>query len=302
MTKIEDTPPIADSVVLPEIRSSPSARLRLEKGDTLLVFSSETVWYTTFVWGTLAAGGVVSSVNPGYSVDELMTPLKAGTAIATQRDQLPVTLEATKRVGILELSRYSLRGTFRAISHGDAGIAAYGGRKEVEDRALAILPFLLNFGQSDITALQAVLMLEKSLTVVVHLNFYLGIPTFILPRFRLDHFCAALERYITHAAVAPLVLQSLVSNSHLAAEYILISLQLMTPGAAPLSPDLVHALYEKLKLRESLLFLGSVGRLMPNMTARYVAAEDHDPSSAYKELWVKGPNVFLEYMGDEKAT
>lgn len=54
------------------------------------------------MWGTHWAGGIVSTANPGYTVDELAFQLKdsGATAIATQMAMLDVAVQAAKRVGI----------------------------------------------------------------------------------------------------------------------------------------------------------------------------------------------------------
>lgn len=152
----------------------------------------------------------------------------------------------------------------------------------------------------------------------------MGVPTFIMPQFSLDSFCAAVQRHqITHVGVVPSILQALLSHPHVPAAYNLSSLQFMTSAAAPLGADLVQALYEKLRLRvgqgygltecspathsqtweEGPLYPGRVGRPLPNMTVRFVPVEDDGRSvDSRGEIWLKGPNVFLGYLGDENAT
>ncbi|PLN78251.1 acetyl-CoA synthetase-like protein [Aspergillus taichungensis] len=335
-----------------------------KKGDVLIVFSANSLWLPPVIWGTLAAGGVVNPVNPDLTADELLTRMKLGTTVATQKDRLPVALEAVSRAGIpssrvividdlpmqLENSNSNDRSihgphtppicdpardlAFLAYSSGtsgmpkpvmlshrnmvanlcqlasrrSAGVGGYSGRGDIEDRDLAILPLFHIFG----------------LTVILNLNLYMGVPTFIMPQFRLDSFCAAVQRHqITHAGVVPSVIQALVSHPHVTSAYNLSSLQFLSSAAAPLGADLVHALYAKLRLRvgqgygltecspathtqtwkESPLYPGCVGRLLPNMTARFVPVEGEDQSNgSCREIWLKGPNVFLGYLGDEQKT
>ena len=49
--------------------------------------------------------------------------------------------------------------------------------------------------------------------------------------------------------------------------------------------------------------IGSVGRLMPNLTAKYMSAEEKElPIGETGELWVKGPNVFRGYHNNPEGT
>jgi 4-coumarate--CoA ligase len=49
--------------------------------------------------------------------------------------------------------------------------------------------------------------------------------------------------------------------------------------------------------------IGSVGRLLPNQTAKVVSEAGEDlPIGSTGELWVKGPNVFAGYLKNPTAT
>lgn len=156
------------------------------------------------IWGTLAAGVVVSPAKVGSSADDLLGPLKFGAAIATQRDLLLVALEATARAGIppsrvividdLPTQLWNNNGHERPIwgahtppicdpardlaflvyssgtsglpkpvmlSHGNivanlcqlasrrsAGVGGYSGRRDIEDRDLALMPLFHIYGAS----------------------------------------------------------------------------------------------------------------------------------------------------------
>ncbi|PLB41371.1 uncharacterized protein BDW47DRAFT_133729, partial [Aspergillus candidus] len=193
-------------------------------------------------------------------------------------------------------------------SRRSAGVGGYSGRRDIEDRDLALMPLLHIYG----------------LTAILNLNLYMGVPTFIMSQFRLDSFCAAVQQHqVTHAGVVPGIIQALLSYPHITAPYNLSSLQMMSSVGSPLGADLVHALYENLSLRvgqgyglsecspashtqtweDGPLYPGSVGRLLPNMTARFVPVDDADQSGdSCEEIWLRGPNVFLGYLGDEEAT
>lgn len=98
---------------------------------------------------------------------------------------------------------------------------------------------------------------------------------------------------------------------------------MVNSGAAPLTRGLVDAFYTRLKipvkqgygLSESSptthlvpwgiwdTCIGSVGILLPNMTAKYVGEDGEElPAGQTGELWIKGPNVMMGYLNNPTAT
>ncbi len=73
-----------------------------QKGDVLAVFTPNCVDTPAVIWGCHWAGGIVTTVNPGYTVNELAFQLKdAGAkALVTQKNFLATAQEAAKKVGI----------------------------------------------------------------------------------------------------------------------------------------------------------------------------------------------------------
>lgn len=144
-----------------------------------------------------------------------------------------------------------------------------------------------------------------------------------MPKFDLERFCAHIQNYaITFAyAVPPVILQ--LGKSPIVANYDLSSLRMLNSGAAPLTRELVEAVWKRLKIpikqgyglsetsptthtqrwEDWQSTIGSVGLLMPNQTAKYVSAEDKEvPAGQTGELWIKGPNVFLGYLNNPEGT
>lgn len=49
--------------------------------------------------------------------------------------------------------------------------------------------------------------------------------------------------------------------------------------------------------------IGSVGRLLPNQTARYMSSDEKEvPAGETGELWIKGPNIFKGYLNNPEGT
>ncbi|KAE8165141.1 hypothetical protein BDV40DRAFT_297732 [Aspergillus tamarii] len=328
-----------------------------QKGDVLVVFTTNSIDVPPVVWGTLAIGGVVCPVNPNYRAEELLHPLQdtKARALVTQRAQAPVAFEAAKRAGlphdhVIVLDERTEDGfdhggvngphsapidrpaedlAFLVYSSGTTGLpkavmlshrnmianllqtasvdngvlACNGGMNGEGDSTLALLPFFHIYG----------------ITYLLNHTVYLGLSTFVMPRFQFDSFCAAIQKHrITYAYVVPPIILELVSNPRIT-EYDLSSLRMMLSAAAPLAVELIQALHQKLNFsvrqaygmsecapcthmqtwNETHSHPGSVGRLLPNMTAKYAPVEGQTGRST--ELWVKGPNVFLGYLNNPKA-
>ncbi|KAL3473222.1 luciferase [Aspergillus californicus] len=177
------------------------------------------------------------------------------------------------------------------------------------DTALAFLPFFHIIG----------------LTYLINYNLHMGMNTVVMPRFHLEDTCRAIQQYkVTYCCVVPPVILQLVQNP-IVAKYDLRSIRMMMSAAAPLSIDLIRVLREKLGIQvrqgygtsecspcthmqtweEGVKYPGAVGKLVANMVAKYVPISGETKrgkSGKEGELWVKGPNVFLGYHNNEKAT
>jgi 4-coumarate--CoA ligase len=145
-----------------------------------------------------------------------------------------------------------------------------------------------------------------------------------MPRFDLEKFCKLVQ---THSAsfayiVPPVAL--LLSKHPLVDKYDLSSLKGMTCAAAPLTQDLIHTLYKRLRVpltqvyglsetspcatvqpvEDAFQYPGSVGKLCSNMTAKVADLETGKevPAGTEGELWFSGPNVFKGYLNNPSGT
>ncbi|KAI9782473.1 MAG: hypothetical protein M1839_004959 [Geoglossum umbratile] len=182
-----------------------------------------------------------------------------------------------------------------------------GGPDGNGDSGLGFLPFFHIYG----------------LTCLIHLSLYLGIRLVVMAKFDLEKFCAIIQNHkVTFAYVVPPVVLGL-SKHPIVDKYDLSSVRMMSSGAAPLTRELVDAVYKRLKIPIKQGYglsetspashtqpwelwrstVGSVGRLLPNMTAKYIsAAEEELPRGETGEIWLKGPNIFKGYLNNPAGT
>ena len=147
-----------------------------------------------------------------------------------------------------------------------------------------------------------------------------------MPRFELQRFCELVQQHkAAHAYIVPPV-ALLLSKHPLVDKYNLASLKGMTSAAAPLTQELIHAVHNRLHIplqqayglsetspgltfqhdNEAYRFPGSVGKLLPNITAKIMSldseCETEVPRGTEGELWFSGPNVFAGYLNNPTNT
>ncbi|KAL9595210.1 MAG: hypothetical protein Q9219_006576 [cf. Caloplaca sp. 3 TL-2023] len=182
-----------------------------------------------------------------------------------------------------------------------------GGPDGNGDRLLAFLPFYHIYG----------------LTCLIHNAIFNGLTLVVMSKFEIEKFCAIIQRLkITFAYIVPPVVL-LLSKHPIVDQYDLGTLRMLNSGAAPLTQELVEAVYKRIRcpvkqgygLSETSptthtqpwedwdTTIGSVGRLLPNQTAKYMSPEEEEvPVGEVGELWIKGPNIFKGYLNNREGT
>ncbi|KAL8840440.1 MAG: hypothetical protein Q9170_001316 [Blastenia crenularia] len=182
-----------------------------------------------------------------------------------------------------------------------------GGQDGSGDRILAFLPFYHIYG----------------LTCLIHNAIFNGLTLVVMSKFEIEKFCAIIQNLkITFAYIVPPVVL-LLSKHPVVDRYDLRSLRMLNSGAAPLTQELVEAVYKRIKCPVKQGYglsetsptthnqpwedwdktIGAVGRLLPNQTAKYMSPEEKEvPAGEVGELWVKGPNVFKGYLNNPEGT
>ncbi|EME85192.1 uncharacterized protein MYCFIDRAFT_46595 [Pseudocercospora fijiensis CIRAD86] len=176
-----------------------------------------------------------------------------------------------------------------------------------QDKILAVLPFFHIYG----------------LTGLIHQSLHRGIELVVMPGFDLQLFLETIQKHkITFIYVAPPVIVRLARDETVS-NYDLSSLKMITSGAAPLTRELVDTVHKKYKIKINQAYglsetspmthtqpwdewyssVGSVGKIFPNMHARYVDPDGQELGPGkVGELWMAGPNVFQGYWKNEEAS
>ncbi len=164
---------------------------------------------------------------------------------------------------------------------------------------------------------------EKGLTCLILQACNRGVELVVMPKFEIERFCQIIQDFkITFVyAVPPIVL--LLAKHPAVDKYDLSSLRMINSGAAPLTRELIEQVNKRMPLpikqgyglsetsptTHSLNWddwnkvYGSVGTLLPNMTAKYIDEEGKElPLGKDGEICLKGPNVFKGYLNQPGLT
>ncbi|KAI0111292.1 acetyl-CoA synthetase-like protein [Nemania sp. FL0031] len=84
----------------------------LKSGDTVSLFSPNTIWYPVMLFAVTRVGGVVSGASPAYNVEEMTYALRTANTkfIATHPTSVDVAAQAAKNVGLPTKHIFLLEG------------------------------------------------------------------------------------------------------------------------------------------------------------------------------------------------
>ncbi|KAI1496308.1 hypothetical protein F5X99DRAFT_400780 [Biscogniauxia marginata] len=87
-------------------------KYNLKPGQTVSLFSRNTIWYPVTLFAAIRVGGVVSGASPAYNVEEMIYALRTADAkfIATHPTSIEVAAQAAKNVGIPKEHIFLLEG------------------------------------------------------------------------------------------------------------------------------------------------------------------------------------------------
>jgi acyl-CoA synthetase (AMP-forming)/AMP-acid ligase II len=279
------------------------AELGIRHGDTIALYSPNTILYPVVFYGATRAGATVTTVNALYNADELHKQLVDSKAklLVTISMFLPIATKAIEGTDITEIFVCDQAEGYRSVME---LVASTGPEPEVtidpaED--VAVLPYssgttgaakgvMLTHRNIATNISQAEVMITVAeneriiailpffhiygLSVLMNLPLRLGATVVVLPKFDLQQFLTTLdEQKITRAFVAPPVVLALAK--HPAVDSVdLSALRYVTSAAAPLDGDLAEACAKRLGLPAILQAYGMT-ELSPGTHA--VPQDDENP-------------------------
>ncbi|GAB3310919.1 AMP-binding protein [Epidermidibacterium keratini] len=325
------------------------------KGDRVMIFAPNLIWYPVMFHGIALAGAISTTANALYTGEEIAHQLadsgartiftispfldRIKEAVAQQPvdrivvidgaegyadlrtilgSEAPAPQVAVDPATDLATLPYSSGTTglpkgvmlsHRNLVSNVAQCEAIMDEFDENAVVLAVLPFFHIYG----------------LTVLMNLALARGARLVTMPRFDLEGFLGAIaEHKVTRLYVAPPILVALAKHP-IVDNYDLSSLRSITSGAAPLDEKLALAVEQRIGVPVRQGFgmtelspvshavpdakvaqtpAGSVGYAVPNVECRLVdpdSGNDVGPGEP-GELWVRGPNVMVGYLGNDKAT
>jgi acyl-CoA synthetase (AMP-forming)/AMP-acid ligase II len=304
------------------------AELGVVHGDTIAIYSPNTILYPVVFYGATRAGATVTTVNALYNVAELNKQLIDSKArfLVTISLFLPVATAALEGTGVEEIFVCDAAEGFRSVTELMATTAPEPVVEIDPVNDVAVLPYSsgttgaakgvmlthrnigTNIAQAEATInvgdderLIAILPFFHiyGLTVLMNLPLRLGATVVVLPKFDLQQFLTVLdEQKITRAFVAPPIVLALAK--HPAVDGVdLSSLKYVTSAAAPLDGELAEACAKRLGLHAVLQAYGMT-ELSPGTHAVPQDAVD-PPSGAVGKLFPSTEMRLVGADGDDVA-
>lgn len=149
------------------------------------------------------------------------------------------------------LSHENIVANILMLKTGEGGNVSWNGGPDGNgDNVLAFLPFFHIYGTvgPNTTNWRWVAKSSLGLTCLIHQAAYSGLTTVVMPRFEIGKFCSVIQdQKITFAYVVPPIVL-LLGKHPIIDKYDLSSLRMLNSGAAPLTQELVEAVYGRLKV------------------------------------------------------
>ncbi|KAG0344340.1 hypothetical protein BG004_004553 [Podila humilis] len=249
--------------------------------DVLAIFSCNQYDFGVPILGALCAGGVVTTINHSYTVEEVVHQLKDSGAkfMVTTVDLLPTATEAAKICGIHtdciflfgDDDNSSGKKSYRSvmakrlatpvkIDMEDIAYLCYSSGTTGKSKGVMLTHRNITSNLVQIMAYDAEVIKEKNLVVLgflplyhiyglmncLHISTITGMTTIIMPKFDLPSFLNNIQTYkVTNTFIVPPVALALAKHP-MVNDYDLTSLRHVACGAAPLPKDLCEMIEKRL--------------------------------------------------------
>jgi acyl-CoA synthetase (AMP-forming)/AMP-acid ligase II len=252
----------------------------LAKGDVVGIYSPNSLGYPVAFHGAAHAGGIVTTVNPTYTAEELGVQLRDCRArfLVTIGPLLDKARDAAQRAGGIE-EIFTFDGAAGSTPFADLLEADELDRGPAIDPAKDLVALPYSSGTTGVS--KGVMLTHRNLVanlvqlagaynrcrpltsrdtviavlpffhiygLVVVMNYALwrGAKLVVLPKFDLEQFLGVMQdRHVTFAYLVPPIMVALAKHP-LVAKYDLSKLEGIMCGAAPLGPEVAAAVEERL--------------------------------------------------------
>jgi acyl-CoA synthetase (AMP-forming)/AMP-acid ligase II len=245
------------------------------KGDVFAILSPNIPEYAVAFHGAVRAGGICTTINPLYTVDEIAFQLEHSGAkyLLTVPQFLAGAKEAASRVGLIEVFVFGEADGATSFAELASSSAPVPEATVDPHEDLVVLPYssgttglpkgvmlthhnivsnicqaLVPHSTSDRDVVIGVLPFFHiyGMTVIMNIAIHLGATIVTMPRFDLEQFLKILQDYkVTRAYLVPPIILALAKHP-LVDEYNLADLEVIMSGAAPLGGELAAAASSRL--------------------------------------------------------